>query len=209
MRTAWMDGVYDAEILHELNTAVEEVAALLRCRKALCDEGLKALLELLNSMKTHHVCALFLCFFLLCKFVMWYNIHYNPPIAIRFSLQRIFSNIQPSFFLCTVGICVPGQCPGRPQHRIFRPVHPHRGPSPPRRAGSQVPREAATQAQQAQGDIEGPLHTPRPRGQLHTCTGIFPAAQHRARNQDGNQRCTRYQYEIMTFLRCFYSRCCW
>ncbi len=55
MRTAWMDGVYDAEVLHELNTAVDEVAALLRCRKALCDEGLKALLELLNSMKTHHV----------------------------------------------------------------------------------------------------------------------------------------------------------
>ena len=55
MRTAWVDGVYDAEVLHELNTAVDEMAALLRCRKALCDEGLKALLELLNSMKTHHV----------------------------------------------------------------------------------------------------------------------------------------------------------
>ena len=58
MRTAWVDGVYDAEVLHELNTAVDEMAALLRCRKALCDEGLKALLELLNSMKTHHVWTL-------------------------------------------------------------------------------------------------------------------------------------------------------
>eukprot|EP01032_Pedospumella_encystans_P009852 gene9852-11566_t len=55
MRTAWVDGVYDAEVLHELSTAVDEMAALLRCRKALCDEGLKALLELLNSMKTHHL----------------------------------------------------------------------------------------------------------------------------------------------------------
>jgi len=55
MRTAWIDGVYDAELLHELSVAVDETSSLMRCRKALCDEGLRSLLDLLQSMKTHHV----------------------------------------------------------------------------------------------------------------------------------------------------------
>ena len=41
--------------LHELSIAVDETSSLIRCRKALCDEGLRSLLDLLQSMKTHHV----------------------------------------------------------------------------------------------------------------------------------------------------------
>ena len=63
MRTAWIDGVYDAELLHELSVAVDETSGLMRCRKALCDEGLRSLLDLLQSMKTHHVSDIFLLLF--------------------------------------------------------------------------------------------------------------------------------------------------
>lgn len=55
MRAAWTEGLHELDLLCELNCAVEELGALLRCRKVLCDEGLKALLEHLQGMKASYV----------------------------------------------------------------------------------------------------------------------------------------------------------
>ncbi len=58
MKTAWTECVYDIDLLRELNAAVEELGALLRCRKALCDEGMRSLLELLKSIQSYYVRAI-------------------------------------------------------------------------------------------------------------------------------------------------------
>ena len=47
--------MYAPEVLSELKVALEDLTALLRCRKALCDEGIKAVLELLYSMHSYYV----------------------------------------------------------------------------------------------------------------------------------------------------------
>lgn len=59
MQAAWVDGQHDLDVLYELNCAVEELGALLRCRKVLCDEGFKSLLEHLQRMKSVHVSPCF------------------------------------------------------------------------------------------------------------------------------------------------------
>jgi hypothetical protein len=58
MKTAWAECVYDIDLLRELSAAVEELGSLLRCRKALCDEGMRSLLELLKSIQSYYVSAL-------------------------------------------------------------------------------------------------------------------------------------------------------
>lgn len=47
--------MYAPEVLSELKLSLEDLTALLRCRKALCDEGIKAVLELLYSMHSYYV----------------------------------------------------------------------------------------------------------------------------------------------------------
>jgi hypothetical protein len=52
---AWNASVLHVEQLQQLSTAVDEIGVLLRCRKALCDEGMKSLLELLKSRQSYYV----------------------------------------------------------------------------------------------------------------------------------------------------------
>lgn len=52
---AWNSSDLNVYQLQELSAAVDELGVVLRCRKALCDEGMKSLLELLKSRHSYYV----------------------------------------------------------------------------------------------------------------------------------------------------------
>ena len=69
VKEAWQTCSHDVLTLQSLTAAVDELSALLRCRKAFCDEGMKSLLEHLKSMQTYYVsnASIFMLILFLCK----------------------------------------------------------------------------------------------------------------------------------------------
>lgn len=103
MRNAWIDGVYEGNFLHELSTAVEEMASLLRCRKVLSDEGLRSLLNMFQSMKTHYVrhvnCGLnfFLVFCSIVVLISYFLSNFIIFISFFQEENVARGQVQPSF----------------------------------------------------------------------------------------------------------------
>ena len=57
MQLAWTGGQGELEfdLLMDLNVALDELRVLMKARKALCDEGLRGVLDVLKSMRDSYV----------------------------------------------------------------------------------------------------------------------------------------------------------